>query len=69
MPFLGHLPDVELQNLMVLLSWDLPEKLLVIVSLFWWWRPHPYPLPKFKIGDLVADDWVDEFGREVTDFG
>jgi len=68
MPSLGHLSGAELQNLMVL-PWELPEKLLAIVPLFWWWRPHLYPLPKFKIGDLVADDWVDEFGQEITDFG
>jgi hypothetical protein len=29
----------------------------------------PYPLPEFKIGDLVAEDWVDEFDETVTDFG
>jgi hypothetical protein len=27
------------------------------------------PLPGFNIGDLVASDWIDEFGEEVTDFG
>lgn len=25
--------------------------------------------PKFKIGDLIAADWVDEFDKNVTDFG
>lgn len=25
--------------------------------------------PKFKIGDLVAEDWVDEFDQDATDFG
>jgi hypothetical protein len=29
----------------------------------------PYPLPEFKIGDLVAEDWVDEFDENATDFG
>lgn len=67
MPFLGHL-SAELQNLMVL-PWELPEKLLAIVPLLWWWRPQPYPSPKFKIGDFVAEDWVDEFDNKSTDFG
>jgi hypothetical protein len=67
MLFLGHVSGAKLQNLMVL-SWNLPEKLLAITSLLLW-RPSPYPLPKFKIGDLVADDWVDEFDNNATDFG
>jgi hypothetical protein len=25
--------------------------------------------PKFKIGDLVAEDWLDEFDQDSTDFG
>jgi len=25
--------------------------------------------PKFKIGDLIAADWVDEFDKDVVDFG
>lgn len=28
-----------------------------------------YPEPEFKIGDLVAEDWVDEFDENATDFG
>jgi hypothetical protein len=31
--------------------------------------PAKYPLPKFSIGDLVAQDWIDEDGTEQTDFG
>jgi hypothetical protein len=31
--------------------------------------PAKYPLPKFSIGDLVAENWIDEFGKEQTDFG
>jgi hypothetical protein len=27
------------------------------------------PLPEFKLGDLVADDWLDEFDGEATEFG
>jgi|GEM_PF-1345314 len=27
------------------------------------------PLPKFKIGDLVAEDWLDEYEENATDFG
>jgi hypothetical protein len=25
--------------------------------------------PKFKIGDLVAEDWLDEYDQVLTDFG
>lgn len=25
--------------------------------------------PKFKVGDLIASDWVDEFDADVVDFG
>jgi hypothetical protein len=25
--------------------------------------------PKFKVGDLIASDWVDEFGKSFVDFG
>jgi hypothetical protein len=28
-----------------------------------------YPEPEFKIGDLVAEDWFDEFDKSATDFG
>jgi hypothetical protein len=68
MSFFGCKSVADLQNLIVLPSWELPKKLLAIVPLLLW-RPHPYPLPKFKIGDLVADDWVDEFDKKSTDFG
>ena len=27
------------------------------------------PLPQFKIGDLVAEDWLDEYDENATDFG
>lgn len=27
------------------------------------------PLPQFKIGDLVAEDWLDEDDENATDFG
>lgn len=27
------------------------------------------PLPQFKIGDLVAEDWLDEYDEDATDFG
>ena len=27
------------------------------------------PLPEFVIGDLVAQDWIDEFDKEAVDFG
>lgn len=39
-------------------------------------RPQPAdsffggrPLPQFKIGDLVAEDWLDEYDEPSTDFG
>lgn len=28
-----------------------------------------YPLPEFAIGDLVAQDWIDEFDKEAVDCG
>jgi len=27
------------------------------------------PLPKFNIGDLIASDWKDEFGKDIIEFG
>jgi len=27
------------------------------------------PAPKFCIGDLIAADWVDEFGEDIIEFG
>lgn len=31
--------------------------------------PSKYPAPRFRTGDLVANDWVDEFDEDVVDFG
>jgi hypothetical protein len=31
--------------------------------------PQTEAQPKFKIGDLIASDWVDEFDNNVVDFG
>jgi hypothetical protein len=31
--------------------------------------PAKYPLPQFNIGDLVAEDWIDEDDEKQTDFG
>jgi hypothetical protein len=31
--------------------------------------PQTEVQPKFKIGDLIASDWVDEFDKNVVDFG
>ncbi|MEG4501909.1 hypothetical protein QUB05_32625 [Microcoleus sp. F10-C6] len=28
-----------------------------------------YPLPKFNIGDLIAADWIGEFGEDYIEFG
>jgi hypothetical protein len=71
MPFLGRLSGTDLQSLAfsrrellgnfaaIGAALSLPES-----------QPEfPYPLPEFKIGDLVADDWIDEFDENATDFG
>ena len=31
--------------------------------------PKKYGTPQFRIGDLVASDWLDEFDEPVIDFG
>lgn len=54
---------------------ELPGKLLAIaVSIATSKRPkisvsQTEVQPKFKIGDLIASDWVDEFDQDSTDFG
>jgi hypothetical protein len=40
----------------------LPERQKVLVS-------QTEVQPKFKIGDFIASDWVDEFDQDSTDFG
>ena len=31
--------------------------------------PQKYPVSPFQIGDIVADDWIDEFEVEQTEIG
>jgi hypothetical protein len=40
----------------------LPERQKVLVS-------ETEVQPKFRIGDLIASDWIDEFDQDSTDFG
>jgi hypothetical protein len=55
---------------------ELPGKLLAIAGALLlperrsevWVAPTEVQ-PKFKIGDLIASDWVDEFDKDVVDFG
>src|SRR3989304_1722469 len=54
---------------------DFLQELLATLSLLIL-RPQPVkpfsgnrPAPKFSIGDLIAADWVDEFGGDITEFG
>jgi len=71
---LGRLPGADKQNL-TFSRRELPGKLLAIgatlllpkrqseISVN---QAHP---PEFKIGDLVASDWIGEFGENFVDFG
>jgi hypothetical protein len=72
---LGRLSRADLQNVKFPRR-ELPGKLLAIgVALLLPERRSeilaiPTEVqPKFKIGDLVAEDWVDEFDQDATDFG
>jgi len=54
---------------------DFLQELLAALP-FLIFRPQPIksfssnrPAPKFSIGDLIATDWVDEFGEDITEFG
>ncbi|MEG4121824.1 hypothetical protein QUA43_30685 [Microcoleus sp. N9_B4] len=31
--------------------------------------PNKYPAPPFQIGDIVADEWVDEFEKQHCEIG
>jgi len=75
MTFSGRLSSIDLQNL-TFSRRELPGKLLAIgAALLLPKRRSEVSLtqaevqPKFKIGDLIAADWVDEFDKDVTDFG
>ena len=70
-----HLFGSEPQNF-VCLRRDLPEKLFAIALAFLLPQSQRKILvtqtevqPKFNVGDLVASDWVDEFGKSFVDFG
>lgn len=68
MSCLAHLSSAGFQGLMTL-PCDLWEKFWLLAPLFLRLQRHPYALPKFNIGDLVIEDWIDELGNEFTDFG
>jgi hypothetical protein len=74
MSFFGFLSSSDLQSFR-LLRRELLGKSLAIgaVSLLPKPQPQPlYPLPKFKIGDLIASDWEpddDDAPEFATDFG
>jgi hypothetical protein len=75
MSFLGRLSSVNSQNF-VCSQPELLGKLFVMAvataaasRLRKGLVSKAYPLPDFKIGDLVAEDWLDEFDENATDFG
>lgn len=72
---LGRLSRADLQN-STFQRRELPGKLLAIGAALLLLKPQPeVPVtptelqPKFKIGDLIAQDWVGEFGEDFADFG
>ena len=75
MSFLGRLSSSDSQNF-AFSRRELPEKLLAIgVALLLPERQpevsvnQTHPLPEFKVGDLIASDWIGEFGEDCVDFG
>ena len=75
MPFLGRLSGADLQSL-TFSRRELPGKLLAIgLALLLPERQSQVSViqtevqPKFKVGDLIASDWLDEFDENMTDFG
>ena len=75
MTFLGRLSGADAQNL-TFPRRELPGKLLAIGIALLLPRRKSEVLaiptktqPKFKIGDLVAEDWPDENDEVATDFG
>src|SRR4028118_1547268 len=75
MSFLGRLSSVNSQSFVCSQSELLGKLFVMAVATAAASRsrkaliPGVYPLPKFNIGDWVAEDWIDEFDNEVTDFG
>jgi hypothetical protein len=75
MTFSGRLSSTDLQNL-TFSRRELPGKLLAIGAALLLPKyqskisvNQTHPLPEFKIGDLIASDWVSEFGEDFVDFG
>jgi hypothetical protein len=75
MSFSGHLSSVNSQNFVCSQSELLGKFFVMAVATAAASRsrkiliPKAYPLPKFKIGDLVAEDWVGDDDVAATDFG
>ena len=75
MAFLRSLSATDLQT-STFPRRELPGKLLALVLALLLPKPQRETLitptevqPKFKIGDLVAEDWLDEYDVVATDFG
>jgi hypothetical protein len=75
MPFLGRLSGADLQNFACSRR-ELPGKLLAIGAALLLPKPQrevsatPTEVqPKFKIGDLVGEDWVNDDDEVETEFG
>jgi hypothetical protein len=75
MTFLQSLSATDLQTL-TFPRRELPGKLLALVLALLLPKPQPEVLaistetqPKFKIGDLVAEDWVNDDDEVDTEFG
>jgi hypothetical protein len=75
MSFLGRLSGADTQNL-TFPRRELPAKLLALGLAVLLPERQPQALiaptetqPKFKIGDLVAEDWLNEDGEVDTEFG
>ena len=71
MSFSRSLSSADKQNL-TFSRRDLPRKLLAISAALLLPKPQPkfsHPSSKFNIGDVVAFDWIGEFGENFTDFG
>lgn len=71
----GRLSGTDLQNL-TFSRRDLLKKLSLISTILSLPRPQlQFPVtqiessPNFKLGDVVASDWVDDFGENFVDFG
>jgi hypothetical protein len=75
MSFLGRQPATGMAN-STFSRRELPRKLFAIAVALLLPERRPQVLlaptkaqPKFKIGDLVAEDWLDEYDVVATDFG